>query len=178
MQLMGLSTKPEIPEDQKPPREIPLQIQAGTNLNSDEKQRAQAMVIRVYQLKDTNAFWMAPYDAFVQVDRDRAALGSSLVSMQEITLAPGQSYDVTENVSRKAKYLGVVALFYSPAPNRWRIAFDSEKSEKEGILVGVHSCAITATRGSIQPSQAPDQSTQAAIQWNSLLSINCPATAS
>lgn len=177
MQLMGLSTKPEIPEDQKPPRNIRLQIMAGTNLNSDEKQRAQAIVIRLYHLKDANAFWMAPYDAFVQTDRERSIFGSNLVSMQEITLAPGQSYDVTENVSRQAKYLGIVALFYSPAANRWRVAFDSEKSEKEGILVGIHSCAMTATHGSIQASQAPGQPMQATTQWNSLFSINCPATA-
>ena len=175
IQLMGL-TKPETPEDQKPPRKIPLQIEAGINLNGDEKRRAQAIVIRLYHLKDANAFWLAPYDTFINPDRDKVALGNNLVSMQEITLAPGQSYKVTEQVARQAKYIGVVALFYSPNPHRWRIAFDTEKSEKEGILIGVHSCALTATRGSIQGSQAPVKNTQTTL-WNSLLSVNCPASA-
>ncbi len=175
MQMMGLSKQPEIPEDQKPPRPVHLQLQAGNNLNADEKQRAQAAVVRIYQLKDINAFWLAPYDAFVQPDRDRAALGNSFVAMQEITLAPGQSYDVVEKVPRIAKYIAIVTLFYAPAPQRWRVAFDTEKSEKDGIVIGLHSCAMTATRGSIVASQAPGQASQAKPQWNSLVSVNCPA---
>lgn len=174
MQMMGLS-KPDVPEEQKPPRPIHLQLQAGSNLNADEKQRAQSVVVRIYQLKDINAFWLAPYDAFVQPDRDRTALGNSLVSVQEITLAPGQSYDVIEKVPRVAPYIGVVTLFYAPAPQRWRVAFDTEKSEKDGILIGLHSCAMTATRGSIVASQAPGQASQAKPQWNSLVAVNCLA---
>ncbi|WP_370682125.1 type VI secretion system lipoprotein TssJ [Comamonas sp. GB3 AK4-5] len=175
LQIMGVG-KPEVPEEQKPPRQMKLQLQAGANLNADEKQQAQAAVVRIYHLKDANAFWLVPYDTFVLPDRDRAALGSSLVSVQEITLSPGQTYNVIEKVPQQAKYVGIVTLFYAPAPQRWRIAFDAEKSEKDGILVGIHACAMTATRGSIQSSQAPEQTTQTkAPQWGSLVSINCPA---
>lgn len=176
LQILGIG-KPELPEEQKIPRRIPLQLQAGTNLNSDEKQQAQAVVVRIYHLKDANAFWLAPYDTFVFPDRDRAVLGNNLVAMQEITLSPGQSYDVVDKVPQQAKYVGIVTLFYAPAPQRWRIAFDAEKSEKDGILVGIHDCAMTSTRGSIQKSQAPDQTSQQtkAPQWSSLVSVSCPA---
>lgn len=173
LQIAGLK-KPDVPEDQKPPREVRLQLQAGSNLNSDDRQRAQAAVVRIYQLKDASAFWLAPYDAFVQPDRDRALLGSNLVDVKELTLAPGQTYDVVEKVPRQAKALAIVTLFYTPAPQRWRVVFDAEPSEKTGILVGIHSCAMTATRGSILPSQAPGQATLPAPAWDSLLAVNCP----
>lgn len=176
LQLMGIG-KPEVPDEQKPPRQIRLQLQAGENLNTDEKQRAQAAVVRIYHLKDANAFWLTPYDTFVQPERERSVLGGSLVAVQEITLSPGQSYNVVEKVPMQAKYVGVVTLFYAPAPQRWRLVFDAEKSEKDGILVGIHACAMTATRGSIQPPQTPGQGTSSkAPQWNSLVSIRCPAT--
>ncbi|WP_284337065.1 type VI secretion system lipoprotein TssJ [Comamonas sp. NoAH] len=175
LKIMGIA-QTEVPEEQKPPRPIPLQIQAGNNLNSDEKQRAQAVVVRIYHLKDANAFWLAPYDAFIQPDKDRELLANNLVAVEEVTLSPGQSYDVITKVPRQAKYVGIVTLFYSPSPQRWRIIFDAEKSEKTGILVGIHSCAMTATRGSIQASQSPNQKLQANTDWKSLLSVKCPST--
>ena len=177
LQMMGLSKpEPELPEEQKPPRQIQVRLQAGANLNADERQRAQAAVVRIYHLKDANAFWLASYDAFVQPDRDRAVLGNNLVAVQEVTLPPGQTYDVTDKVPRQAQYVGIVTLFYAPAAQRWRIAFDAEKSEKDGILIGIHSCAMTSTRGSIRASQAPGQASQPQPQWNSLVSVNCPAS--
>ena len=172
LQVVGLS-KPEIPDDQKPPREVRLHLQAGSNLNSDDKGREQAAVVRIYQLKDASSFWLAPYDAFVQPHRDRAMLGSNMIDVKELTLAPGQSYDVIEKVPRQVKALAVVTLFYSPAPQRWRIVFDAQESEKTGILVGIHSCAMTATRGSILPSQAPGQAALPSPAWDSLLAVNC-----
>lgn len=170
---MGIG-KAELPEEKKPLRPIHLQLQAGENLNSDEKNHAQAAVVRIYHLKDLKAFWLAPYDTFIQPDRDRALFGDSLIAVQEVTLAPGQKYDVIDKVPRQANYVGIVTLFYAPAAQRWRIAFDAEKSEKNGLLVGIHSCAMTATRGSIQYSEAPGPASQVKPQWNSLTSINCP----
>lgn len=171
MGLAGMN-KPELPESQKPPRMVPVSLIAGPNLNEDRKRRPQAVVARIYKLKDASTFALAPYDAFISPDREKAALGDNVIEMKEVTLIPGQQYNVTEAVPRTAKALGIVVLFHSPAPRRWKVAFDVEKSEKTGVLVGVHGCATTVTRGSILPDRSPAES-RLPLDWGSLLQVDC-----
>ena len=47
------------------------------------------------------------------------------------------------------KSLGIVALFRSPAAQRWKFAFNTEKNEKSGIVIGLHACAMTVTSGTL-----------------------------
>lgn len=171
---MGLAgvNKPEVPESQKPPRQVPVSLVAGANLNADGRGRSQAAVIRIYKLKDVSTFSLAGFDTFVDPVREKAVLGDNLIEMKEITLIPGQQYNFTEAVPRTAKVLGIVALFHSPAPRRWKVAFDVEQSEKTGVLAGIHACAMTVTRGSIVAGQSPSES-QLPVQWGSLLAVNC-----
>lgn len=146
--LEALGIKPtNVPDAQKPPRQVPLRLYAGNNLNAANDNRAAALVVRVYTLKESTAFMQAPFDAFVDPAREKQVLGSELVNVREITLIPGQRYDVMEKVSREAGAIGVVALFRSPAPQRWKFAFDAAKGEKSGITIGLHACAMTLTAG-------------------------------
>ena len=171
LQASGLG-KPELPENQKPPRMVPLTIIAGPNLNEDARRRPQAVIVRIYKLKEASTFWLAPFDSFVYPEREKSALGDNLVEVKEITLVPGQQYIFTESVQREAKALGVVVLFHSAAPQRWKVAFDVEKSEKTGVLIGVHACGATVTRGSILRSQTLAES-QSAPNWTSLAQVEC-----
>lgn len=146
--LEALGIKPSnVPDAQKPPRQVPLRLYAGSNLNAANDNRAAALVVRVYTLKETTAFMQAPFDAFLDPAREKQALGSELVNVREITLIPGQRYEALEKVSREAGAIGVVALFRSPAPQRWKFAFDAARGEKSGITIGLHACAMTLTVG-------------------------------
>lgn len=152
LEMTGVK-KPELPESQKPPRKVPVSLAAGTNLNADSRGKAVAVVARIYKLKDSTSFYQAPFDAFVTPGRDKAVLGDDLIESREITLIPGQRYDWTEAMPRSANALGVVVLFHSPGAQRWRFAFDPVESEKTGVLMGAHACALTVTRGAIVPVQ-------------------------
>ncbi|MCO8648854.1 type VI secretion system lipoprotein TssJ, partial [Burkholderia multivorans] len=63
----------------------------------------------------------------------------------------------------------IVALFRDPALQRWKLTFDPAKSEKSGIIIGLHNCAMTVTGGTvIAPQQgAPSQ------PLNMLSSVSC-----
>ncbi|SPA01366.1 conserved hypothetical protein [Cupriavidus taiwanensis] len=154
--LEAVGLKPSnLPESQKPPREVPLKLYAGTNLNAAADNRPAAIVVRLYKLKDPTSFLQAPFDTFIDPQREQKTLGADLVQVREMTLIPGQRYEILEKVTREAGTFGVVALFRSPAPQRWKFAFDTAKSEKSGVTIGLHACAMTLTVGdAITPAGA------------------------
>jgi len=138
---------PELPESQKPPREVALRLHAAPKLNVDAKGRPLALVARVYKLRQNAAFEAAPYSAFLTPAAEKEAFGADLVDVKDVTLVPGQRYETVEKVPREAGYVGVVALFHAPAPGRWRLAFPAPDAEKAGLTLGLHACALSAGAG-------------------------------
>jgi type VI secretion system protein VasD len=156
LQASGLG-KPDVPDAQKPPRNVGLTLYAAPNLNAATDNRPLALVVRLYVLKDPTSFQQAPFDAFTDPNKEKT------------TLIPGQRYTVTEKVSREAQAFGIVALFRDPAMQRWKFAFDPAKSEKSGIMIGLHNCAMTVTNGTVIP---PEQGLPAQ-PLNMLSSVSC-----
>jgi type VI secretion system protein VasD len=149
LESMGLKTPdvPELPEFQKPPRNVALKLHAGNNLNAGATDKSLSLVTRIYKLKQTSAFYAAPYDAFLSPEKEKATLGQDLLDVREVNLVPGQLYEVNEKVSREATFVGVVTLFRSPAPERWRVTFNAVEAEKSGIRIGLHACSLTIGQG-------------------------------
>ncbi|MCX5541298.1 type VI secretion system lipoprotein TssJ [Paraburkholderia sp. CNPSo 3076] len=168
LQLAGIG-KPDVPDSQKPPRDLGITLLAAQNLNAATDRKPLALVVRLYVLKDPTSFQQASFDTFTDPAKEKSALGADLLGVREVTLIPGQRYNATEKVSREAQAFGIVALFRDPAMRRWKFAFDPAKSEKSGIMVGLHNCAMTVTSGTvISPDQGlPPQ------QLNLLSSVTC-----
>ncbi|WP_028206764.1 type VI secretion system lipoprotein TssJ [Paraburkholderia nodosa] len=168
LQLAGIG-KPDVPDSQKPPRDLGITLLAAQNLNAATDRKPLALVVRLYVLKDPTSFQQASFDTFTDPAKEKSALGADLLGVREVTLIPGQRYNATEKVSREAQAFGIVALFRDPAMQRWKFAFDPAKSEKSGIMVGLHNCAMTVTSGTvISPDQGlPPQ------QLNLLSSVTC-----
>lgn len=148
LEFTGLKT-PEaaIPEAALPAWRIPLRIQASPSLNIDGEGRSLALVLRVYKLRNAEAFLDAPYGVFGDAAAEKARLGEDLVELREIQLVPGQVVDTLEKVRREAPYVGVVALYMRPAPQRWKLLFDAPKAQLSGITVAAHACALSVSRG-------------------------------
>jgi type VI secretion system protein VasD len=138
---------PELPDAQKPPRSVAIRLHAAAKLNVDASGRPLALVARIYKLRQSAAFEQAPYAAFLNPRAEQEALGADLIEVKEITLVPGQRYEVTEKVAREAGYIGVVGLFRAPASQRWRLAFAAAEAEQAGLTVGLHACALSAGAG-------------------------------
>ena len=139
----------------KPPRAIPLRLHAAPKLNTDAQGRPLALVARVYTLRQNAAFEAAPYAAFLKPGADQEAFGADLVSVKDVTLVPGQRYEVLEKVPREAAYVGVVALFHAPAPQRWRMSFPAAEAESAGLTVALQACALAAGPGAKPSVAAP-----------------------
>ena len=156
LQMAGLAKPaPELPESQKPPRHVSIRLHAGQRLNTDPQGRPLALVARIYKLRQSAAFEQAPYDSFLDAQKEKALLGADLLEMKEVLLVPGQRYEIQEKVGRDVAYLGVVALFRAPSPQRWRATFAAPDAERDGVTVGLHACALTVGSGAAtQPGLA------------------------
>jgi len=125
------------------PRQIHLRLHAGDNLNAGTGTRPLSLVVRVYQLRDRTRFEQAPFEVFVDEQREIDVLGGDVLAVTEFLLAPGQRHDVLEQLPADGRHLGVVALFRQPAPVRWRLTFDPVAAARGGVTVGLHACAMT-----------------------------------
>ncbi|MNM11729.1 Type VI secretion lipoprotein [compost metagenome] len=144
LQMAGVARPPpELPDAQKPPRTVSIRLHAAQRLNTDADGRSLALVARIYKLRQSAAFEQAPYDSFLDARREQAALGADLMEVREVLLVPGQRYEVQEKVSKEAYFIGVVALFRAPAPQRWRATFAAADAERGGITIGLHACALS-----------------------------------
>jgi type VI secretion system protein VasD len=142
--------KPEAPEvidALKAPRTISIKLHAGDALNTDQDGRSLAVIARIYKLRQDATFQQLPYETFLHPEREKEALGNDVLEVKDVTLVPGQHYDIVEKVSREAYFIGVVTLFRNPAPARWRIAFAADKAEGSGIVIGLHACALSIGAG-------------------------------
>jgi type VI secretion system protein VasD len=147
MNAVGLSKPTELPDAQKPPRTVALRLHAADKLNVDANGQPLALVARIYKLRQSAAFEHAPFAAFLDTAAERQALGADLIEVKEVTLVPGQHYEVMEKVTREAGFVGVVALFHTPSGQRWRLAFPAEEAERQGVTVGAYACALSAGAG-------------------------------
>jgi len=152
LEAAGMRKAPEADKG-KTPRSVVLRLHAAPKLNSDAKGRPLALLARVYTLRQNAAFEAAPYATFLTPGADREAFGADLVEVRDVTLVPGQRYEIVEKVSREAGYIGIVALFHSPAPQRWRMSFAAPDAERDGVTVALQACALSPGAGA-QPSAA------------------------
>lgn len=150
-------------------RTVPLRLYAGDNLNAGSGPRGLATVVRVYHLRGTQRFEQAPFNALMDEATEQAALGNELVQAREIVLTPGMREQLEERLSPDTTHVAVVALFRSPAANRWRFAFDARQRgiEREGITVGLHACALTSGSPALASGVPGDPSSLVGVRCGS-----------
>ena len=146
---VGLRNAAGLPESQQPPRNVPLRLHAATRLNVNERGQPLALAVRLYKLRQKDAFEEAPYAAFLDPQQERERLGADLLDVREIMLVPGQHYEVTEKVAREAGHVGIVALFHNPAAGHWRTTVSSADAERNGVNIGLHACAMSVAGGAV-----------------------------
>lgn len=150
MEAVGLCKQappPPLPEAQQPPRNVTLRLHAAKRLNVDARGQSLALLVRVYKLRQRAAFDAAPYAAFLSPQAEREALGADLVEVKEVTLVPGQQLELADRLARDTGWLGIVALYHSPAREGWRLAFAANEAEQAGVTVGLHTCAMNVSSG-------------------------------
>jgi type VI secretion system protein VasD len=109
-------------QEQLPPcnasEPLNVTITAARRLNLGEKGEPLATVVRLYQLKKVAKFEQASFDDVL--DHDRDAMGDDLISVQEVTVNPGERLAPVVTRGADASILAAVALFREPSGSAWR----------------------------------------------------------
>lgn len=132
---------------------VTVDIYGGSNLNADDKGRPMALVVKLYRLKDPDAFQRASVEDLSTNAKDHETLGDDLVDVKELVLTPGQQIEREQVLSSEVKYLGVMAEFRNPFKERWKFVFADKnfavkgKNTKRNVVIGAHECAMTVSEG-------------------------------
>lgn len=162
LELVGL-VKPD--SKGEPLKELPLSIYAGAGLNTDAQGRSNAVIVKVYRLRNNATFLGAPYEAMVDAAREKTVLGQDLLDVREVVLVPGQKLEFKEKLPVDTGFLAVAALFRTPSGDRWRYTFPTDAMNAKGVIVGVHGCALTVSQGNVDGATVNDV--------NSLSGVRC-----
>lgn len=145
LSTVGLAAKESIAGGQKVAK---IQLSAGESVNSDKAGHAFAVVSRFYALKAADTFSQLPREGFESKSVVPDALKQDALAAKEQVLVPGQHYAVTLPLAADAQFLGVVMMFQSPEPARWRTILPiSALKSNTPINFGVHRCSFTINDG-------------------------------
>lgn len=149
-------------------RDMNVRLYAGDQLNLSSSGKPLSLVVKIYVLRANEKFKGMTYPQITSGEQEREVLGEELISVREIVLLPGKSYDITLKVPGDATTIGVVGMFRTPYQARWKLAFDNKLSFDNGITVGAHACAFSASKGALVADISPET-------VRSLVGVQCNA---
>lgn len=136
--------------------DLSVKISAGQQLNLTSDGKPLSLVAKVYVLRAPERLKTLTYPEIATVELEKEGLGETLISTREITLLPGKTYDLQLKVPGDATVIGITGLFRAPYTYRWKLAFNAKESFSEGIVVGAHACAFTASKGNLVTEISPE----------------------
>lgn len=136
--------------------DLSLRIFGGEQLNTTSNGKSLSLVMKVYILRSSERLKTLTYPQIATSEGEKEALGEELLSVREITVIPGKSYDLLLKLPGDATTIGIVGMFRAPHSQRWKLGFDAKQSFDSGIIVGAHACALTATKGALISEISPD----------------------
>ncbi|MEC5386385.1 type VI secretion system lipoprotein TssJ [Uliginosibacterium sp. H3] len=154
------------PSEAKPEalKEVPLNIFAGAGLNTDAQGRSNAVVVKLYRLRNNASFLGTSYETLMDPAREKATLGQDLLDVREVMLVPGQKLEFKEKLPADTAFLAVAALFRAPSTERWRYTFPVDAANAKGVIVGVHGCALTVSQGNVSGAKINDVSSLTGVR--------------
>ncbi|WP_227245152.1 type VI secretion system lipoprotein TssJ [Paraburkholderia caribensis] len=103
------------------PVKLDLSIAALSGVNPDDQKRAAPIVVRVYELKNADAFNSA--DFFSLLEKDKATLADDLIARDQFQLRPGEQKTLQRNADQATTTLGVIAAYRDLPNSVWRATF-------------------------------------------------------
>jgi len=101
------------------PEPLHVTLTASQRLNPGEKGEALATVVRIYQLKGVGKMMGVSFDDLL--DHDKDTLADDFLTMQEVTINPGDRLEPPIVRNADARYLLAVALFRQPTGTTWKV---------------------------------------------------------
>jgi type VI secretion system protein VasD len=124
------------------PAQVRLTIQASKDVNPDESKRPSPVIVRVFQLKVSDAFKAA--DFFPLYDDDQKLLAQDLIKREEFQVRPGETLAVPLSVAGEAKFVGVLVAFRDYRSAQWRTVVAAPLKKNALILVSTNRVDLSS----------------------------------
>ncbi|WP_233235293.1 type VI secretion system lipoprotein TssJ [Bordetella sp. LUAb4] len=105
----------------KEPVRLVMSFNAQSDINPDDRGRPAPIVVRVYELKNAEAFKAA--DFFTLQKQDRKILADDIVKRTELQLRPGEQRTVVRGSDAATMAIGVVASYRDLPNSVWRAVY-------------------------------------------------------
>jgi len=102
----------------KATRTLHLSLQAERVLNTDKLQGSASLALRVYVLRDAEAFQRASFDSLY--DSDETILGAALLRRETLHLRPGETRELALALGSDARVVAVFAAYRELERSQWR----------------------------------------------------------
>ncbi len=102
----------------KATRTLHLSLQAERVLNTDKLQGSASLALRVYVLRDADAFQRASFDSLY--DSDETILGAALLRRETLHLRPGETRELALALGSDARFVAVFAAYRELERSQWR----------------------------------------------------------
>ncbi|HKW85234.1 MAG TPA: type VI secretion system lipoprotein TssJ [Burkholderiaceae bacterium] len=99
-------------------RTLHLSLQAQRVLNTDKLQGSASLALRVYVLRDADAFQRASFDSLY--DNDETILGAALLRRETLHLRPGETRELALALGSEARVVAVFAAYRELERSQWR----------------------------------------------------------
>jgi type VI secretion system protein VasD len=151
--LVPPPSQPPPPSSPQPPTKVELLIDAAADINPDAAGRFSPVQLRVYEMKDANAFQSA--DFFGIYEMEQQALGPDILRKEEMMLRPGQQITIMLEPQADMHFLGAFAAFRDLAAAQWRGAVPITAHETTLVEIRINGTrlSVTATK---RPATAND----------------------
>ena len=151
----SLISMPAAAQQVKESTKLDISIQADAGVNPDDKARPNPIMVRVYELKNGDAFNAADY--FSLANADKETLAADLLVKDEFILRPGETRQIQRKSNPDATVIGVLAGYQdlghaiwradfklAPAPeaSMWRFAIPANKAK---LLIRLQAGGILLT---------------------------------
>lgn len=103
---------------EKAVRTLHMSLQAERVLNTDKSQGSASLALRVYVLRDADAFQRASFDSLY--DNDETILGAALLRRETLHLRPGETRELSVALSDDARVVAVFAAYRELERSQWR----------------------------------------------------------
>lgn len=147
--------KKDTSDPNKRTTDLSIKVHAGQQLNTSDSAYPLSLVVKIYMLRSPERLRTLTYTQIASSESEKESFGEDLVSVREIVVIPGRSYDLVVKVPGEATAIGIAGMFRAPFASRWKLAFDAKGSFGSGIIVGAHACALTASEGSLIADISP-----------------------
>lgn len=126
------------------PTTLSAEVTGGPQLNPDVRKRPSPVMVRVYELKATNAFDAADFVSLFE--KEQAVLGAELVAREEFVLRPGEKRAITKTLSPDTKFVGVLAAFRELERTRWHVTVPVVAGKKNEVTILLGDTVVDAVR--------------------------------